>query len=90
MTRYLLAGAFALGLGAGVAGPANAQSTPDPAMNAPDRVAWQFFIQANSRAGGSNSVFETWASDTDTFQPNPQFPTAPTPPSLRRPVLPQV
>jgi hypothetical protein len=35
-------------------------------------------------------MFETWASDTDTFQPNPQFPAAPTPLSLRRPILPQV
>jgi hypothetical protein len=43
-------------------------------MTAPDQVACQLFIQANSRAGGSNVVFESWASDTDTFQPNPQFP----------------
>ena len=54
--------------------PAAAQSQPNPAMNAPDQVAWQLFIQANTRAGGSNSTFETWASDTDLFQPNPQFP----------------
>jgi len=70
--------------------PAAAQSVPNPAMNAPDQVAWQIFIQANSRAGGSNSVFETWASDTDTFKPNPQFPAAATPPVLRRPILPQI
>ena len=70
--------------------PAAAQSPPNPAMTAPDQVAWQLFIQANTRAGGSNSTFETWASDTDLFQPNPQFPAAPTPPSLRPPILPQV
>src|ERR1700738_352160 len=50
--------------------PAAAQSTPNTAMNAPDQVAWQIFIQVNTRAGGSNATFETWASDTDTFQPN--------------------
>jgi hypothetical protein len=70
--------------------PAAAQSVPNPAMTAPDQVAWQLFIQANGRAGGSNAVFETWASDTDTFKPNPQFPTAATPPVLRRPILPQI
>jgi hypothetical protein len=70
--------------------PAVAQSTPNPAMTAPDQVAWELFIQANSRAGGSNAVFETWASDTDTFKPNPQFPTAPSPPVLRRPILPAI
>ena len=70
--------------------PAAAQSPSNPAMTAPDQVAWQLFIQANTRAGGSNSTFETWASDTDLFQPNPQFPAAATPPALRPPILPQV
>ncbi|WP_168226421.1 hypothetical protein [Bradyrhizobium sp. SK17] len=70
--------------------PAVAQSPPNPAMTAPDQVAWQLFIQANTRAGGSNSTFETWASDTDLFQPNPQFPAAATPPALRPAILPQV
>ncbi|MGY3443498.1 MULTISPECIES: hypothetical protein [unclassified Bradyrhizobium] len=70
--------------------PAAAQSPPNPAMTAPDQVAWQLFIQANTRAGGSNSTFETWASDTDLFQPNPQFPAAATPLVLRPPILPQV
>ena len=70
--------------------PAAAQSVPNPAMTAPDQVAWQIFIQANTRADGSNSTFETWASDTDLFKPNPQFPAAVSPPVLRRPILPQV
>ncbi len=68
--------------------PAAAQSTPNPAMTAPDQVAWQLFIQANTRAGSSNSTFETWASDSDTFKPTPQFPTGATAPVLRRPILP--
>ena len=68
--------------------PATAQSTPNPAMNAPDQLAWQFFIQVNTRAGGDNALFETWASDTDTFKPNPQFPTTATPMVLRQPAVP--
>jgi len=68
--------------------PAAAQSTPNPAMTTPDQVAWQFFIQVNSRASGSNALFETWASDTDTFKPVPQFPTTVTPMVLREPVVP--
>jgi hypothetical protein len=68
--------------------PAFAQQTdPDPAMNNPDKIAWQLFIQVNSRAGGSNAVFETFASDTDTFQPTPQFPTGPTALTLHPPIL---
>jgi hypothetical protein len=69
---------------------AAAQSNQNPALNAPDQVAWTLFIQANTRAGGSNSTFETWASDTGTFAPNPVFPAAPTPPSLRQPILPVI
>src|SRR5436190_17591889 len=68
--------------------PAVAQSTPSPAMNASDQLAWQFFIQVNTRAGGSNALFETWASDSDTFKVNPQFPTAPAPLALREPAVP--
>ena len=67
--------------------PAFAQADPDPAMNNPDKLAWQLFIQVNSRAGGTNSVFETFASDTETFQPNPQYPTGPTVSALRTPIL---
>ena len=83
----LIAGA---GVTIGSASPVLAQPDPNPAMNAPDQIAWQVFIQVNTRAGGANSLFETWASDTDTFQPNPQFPSTPTPSALRRPILPAV
>ncbi|WP_426435986.1 hypothetical protein [Bradyrhizobium genosp. P] len=68
--------------------PAAAQSTPNPAMNSPDQLAWQFFIQVNTRAGGSNALFETWASDTDTFKVDPQFPTTPAPLALHEPAVP--
>jgi hypothetical protein len=67
--------------------PARAQA-PNPAMNAPDQLAWQFFIQVNTSAGGSNALFETWASDTDTFNPNPQFPTTAAPLALHAPIVP--
>jgi hypothetical protein len=65
-----------------------AQPVPNQAMNAPDQLSWQFFIQVNTSAGGSNALFETWASDTDTFKPNPQFPTTPAPLALREPAVP--
>src|SRR5262245_12044984 len=66
---------------------AHTQVDPDPAMNNPDKVAWQLFIQVNSPAGGNNSVFETFASDTDTFQPDPQYPPGPAAPALHAPIL---
>jgi hypothetical protein len=43
-------------------------------MNAPDELAWSLFLQvnANAKSAGNNSaLFETWASDHDTFQLNP-------------------
>ncbi|WP_293904779.1 hypothetical protein [Phenylobacterium sp.] len=73
------------------AGHANAVVKPDPAppMNAPDAFAWKLFLVANAPAGGTRSTFETWASDTDTFRPNPVFPTTATPLSLHPPALQQ-
>jgi hypothetical protein len=68
-------------------GTAVAQTDPNLAMNKPDQVAWQLFIQVNGRAGGTNSVFETFASDTDTFQQNPQYPTTAVPSVMRPPLL---
>jgi hypothetical protein len=75
--------------------PAWSQVGPDlnPAMNAPDKVAWQLYIQVNTRAGGpgNNALFETWASDKDTFTTtNPQFPTAPGPIALHPPIVPAI
>lgn len=71
--------------------PALAQTDPDPAMNHPDRVAWQLFVEANApaaTAGNNNARFETWASDSDTFRPTPQWPAgAPSPLVPHVPVL---
>jgi hypothetical protein len=64
------------------------QSIENPAMNTPDQVAWQLFIQVNTTASGSNATFETWASDTDTFKMNPQFPTTPSSLTPHAPIVP--
>jgi hypothetical protein len=77
----LLFGSLALSL------VAFSQSTDNPAMNDPDQVAWRLFIQVNTAAGGSNALFETWASDTDTFKAAPQFPTTPSPLTPHAPVI---
>jgi hypothetical protein len=74
-----------LALNAALAGVAHAQAAdPNPAMNNPDKAAWQLFVLVNRAAptaGNNNSVFETWASNEDTFQTNPKFPGAAAPPS---------
>ncbi len=66
----------------------------NPALNDPDRVAWCLFLYANSNAatsGNNNALFETWASDNDTFQQNPVWPGPGTiQKPLRRPILPQM
>src|ERR1700712_3036686 len=68
--------------------PAAAQSTPNQAMNAPDQLAWQFFIQVNTSAGGKNALFETRGGAPPPLKPNPQFPTTAAPLSLREPAVP--
>jgi len=80
--------ALACGLLMFAAVPAVAQVDPTLAMNKPDQLAWQLFIQVNSRAGGTNAVFETFASDTDTFQTTPQYPPGPVASLMRAPILP--
>jgi hypothetical protein len=72
--------------------PVRAQTIPpDPAMSEPDRVSWELFVQlvAPARLQGHNViVFETWASNEDTFKANPEFPLgAPSPKVLRFPAL---
>lgn len=68
---------------------AAADTDTELAMNNPDRFAWQIFISANQPAAGSNVLWETWASDTDTFNMQPTFPTAPTPLALHAPIVPE-
>jgi hypothetical protein len=63
----------------------------NPAVNAPDRVAWCLFLYVSSQAatpGNNNALFETWASDGDTFQMTPVWPGPNvTAMQLRQPIL---
>jgi hypothetical protein len=81
MKRALLV----LALNAALAGTVHAQAVdPNPAMNNPDETSWELFVLVNKPAAtpsGNNVVFETWASNDDTFQPSPTFPGAAGPPS---------
>ena len=51
---------------------------PNPAMNQPDKYAWQVFIRLNHPAaqGKPDAIWETWISDDDAFpqKPDPQQP----------------
>jgi hypothetical protein len=65
-------------------GSASAQTPdPDPALNNPDKVSWELFALVNKSVPGVNNnvLFETWASNEDTFQQNPKFPGASAPPA---------
>src|SRR5262249_23015277 len=78
--------------GAAAGNEADFMSRLNPALNAPDRAAWCFFLYVNQNAaapGNNNALFETWASDGDTFQPTPVWPgPGGSPMALRRPILP--
>ena len=62
----------------------------NPAITEPDKVAWCFFLYVNTRAGNSDALFETWASDGETFNPNPQWPATRQPKQFRPNILLQV
>jgi hypothetical protein len=77
MRRALLA----LAVNAALAAPVLAQpADPDPDMNNPDKSAWELFAVVNKPANATHLVFETWASNEDTFKTNPIFPGAQKPP----------
>lgn len=66
--KYLLA---IPAMGLALVGVALAQSTdPDPAINNPDKASWELFALVTRSVPGINNsvVFETWASNEDTFQ----------------------
>jgi hypothetical protein len=51
---------------------------PDPAMNNPDKVSWELFVEANKpSAQAGKALFETWPSDQDTFSPSAKCPPPP-------------
>src|SRR5947207_6728831 len=57
---------------------ARAQLDPAPPVNQPDMVAWQLFTRVSAFrgiSGRNDALFETWASDADTFKANPQWPS---------------
>jgi hypothetical protein len=65
----------------------------NPAMNAPDMVAWQLFLEVNAdakTASNNNALFETWASDCDTFQLKPAWPGQGQAGCFRAPILPAI
>jgi hypothetical protein len=62
--------------------------TPDRATSEPDRVSWELFVQLVAPAGRDVVVFETWASNEDTFKDKPEFPSLkPSPKILNFPAL---
>lgn len=81
-TMKRIASVFLVTFALGVAARAQAPD-PDPALNNPDKVSWELFTMANKSVPGANNnvVFETWASNEDTFQPNPKFPGSAAPPN---------
>ena len=49
---------------------------PNPAVNCPDRFAWQVFVEVNAPAGNGTgqTVWQTWSTDDETF-PCPPTPS---------------
>jgi hypothetical protein len=65
----------------------------NPAMSEPDKVAWCYFLYVNTRGPDPNhndALFEIWASDGETFVPNPQWPAGRQPKEFRPNILSQV
>jgi hypothetical protein len=65
----------------------------NPAITDPDKVAWCFFLYVNMRAasaGNNDVLYETGASDGETFNSNPQWPAARQPKEFRPNILLQV
>src|ERR1051325_1522955 len=72
-----------LAIGLTVMSSAMAQTIdPDPAVNNPDKVSWELFVRVTPPVPGVNNnvVFETCASNEDTFQLK-RFPGTTTDPS---------
>jgi hypothetical protein len=67
---------------------ANAQPAPAPTPDNHDKMAWELFVSATrpvTTSSGNRITFETWASNEDTFQQNPQFPGATAAPNCAPP-----
>jgi hypothetical protein len=57
-----------------------AQADPELAMNQPARFAWETFVAINKPAdpARNDTIWETWATDADTFPKKPDVQTPPT------------
>ncbi len=53
---------------------------PNPAVNETDKFAWEVFVKINSAAknGTNDAIWETWATDEDTFPAQPDLKKPPT------------
>lgn len=57
-------------------------------MTDPDRLSWQLFVELTAPTGYPGKVvFESWASNEDTFVAQPGWPTVPSPKVLHFPAL---
>ena len=67
-------------------------NVPNPAVNCPDRFAWEVFTKVNTLAGNSAGqlLWETWATDRETFPcpPEPEKCKGPNPPAMNCPTWP--
>lgn len=79
----ILAALLALSPLAGHAAEGNLAATE------PDRLAWQLFAELTAPAPGhaDKLVFESWASNDDTFRAEPKYPVTPSPKVLHFPAL---
>lgn len=71
-------------------GLAFARATPLPWGQQSDMLAWETFVQLASPAGNpqnSDVEFETWASDQDIYNPQPQWPAVGAPKRLQASAL---
>src|SRR5215213_7174924 len=85
LSHRLIASGMTISLITLLAGMASAQTTPpitpidptqtlNPAMSDPDQFAWQIFAAINVSAnnGSDEVLWETWATDGDTFPSEPK------------------
>lgn len=58
------------------------------AMSDPDRLSWQLFVELTAPTEHAGKVvFETWASNKDTFTADPKYPAMPSSKELHYPAL---
>ena len=78
LVRSIIAFVGVAGASLGMMGVSVAQTDPNPPQNNPDRQSWELFVTVNANvasAGNNNALFESWASDGDTFRTLPAWPS---------------